>query len=140
MISRPIYRWKSFWLGLLMICIFGSMWSWSLSHYRATWFHQGATRWQINFTVGKVTIEKMKWVPGSVPSKVFGSVSTRVPAAGWLPLPPAFERDPWKRSGDIGYPTWAVAHWFIALLFLVPWSACIAWRWRRMRRSEPKLD
>ena len=27
----------------------------------------------------------------------------------------------------------AVADWFLMLLFLIPWSAFLAWRWRRQR-------
>jgi hypothetical protein len=50
-------------------------------------------------------------------------------------LPPAFEKDAWKRTDFMGNPTWSVALWFIALLFLLLWSAFLAWRWRRMRRA-----
>ena len=27
-----------------------------------------------------------------------------------------------------------VAHWFVALVFLLAWSGWLVWRWRRMRR------
>ena len=132
--ARPFYRWKSFWLGILVLAFFGGAWWWSLTHYRAIWFHQGAARWQVSFTVGTVAIERMKWVPASAPVRRLGAVATKVPAVDWRHLPPAFERDPWRRSGDgVGYPTWAFAYWFVALLFLIPWWAMLVWRWRRQR-------
>ena len=28
----------------------------------------------------------------------------------------------------------AVPHWFLILLFLVPWSGWLAWRWRKIKR------
>ena len=29
-----------------------------------------------------------------------------------------------------------VAHWFLILLFLVPWVGFLVWRWRRIRRPS----
>ena len=33
-----------------------------------------------------------------------------------------------------GFLGWARVDWFPMLLFLVPWSAVIAWRWQRQRK------
>ena len=45
-------------------------------------------------------------------------------------------REDWiQMIRDSGYEAiWMVAWWFVMLLFLVPWGACLVWRWRRMKR------
>jgi hypothetical protein len=31
-------------------------------------------------------------------------------------------------------------YWLLVLAFLLPWSAFLAWRWRRMRRASFESD
>jgi len=31
-----------------------------------------------------------------------------------------------------------VPHWFLILIFLLPWTVFLAWRWRRMRGRPPR--
>jgi hypothetical protein len=49
----------------------------------------------------------------------------------------------WKVVRD-GISTYYLAHWFLMLLFLVPWSGWLTWRWRRLsrlqRENEAQLD
>ena len=49
-------------------------------------------------------------------------------------FPPAFERTMREDAGEDRYGFWVVAHWFLILLFLVPWLAFLFWRVRKQRK------
>jgi hypothetical protein len=51
-------------------------------------------------------------------------------------FPPPFKISRWEvadegRSGAV----YEVAHWFLMLLFLFPWSAWLFWHWKRERKK-----
>lgn len=125
---RPIHRWKSFWFGLLVLVFMG--WAW----VRA-----------ISFS------EKINWVPPNSGDYItIGQSGGRV-VIDWG-NDPLFDRNlsiyrqPSKSTFYLGAPVlrkgehqgWELsfAHWFLVLLFLVPWLSFLAWRWRRMNRHD----
>ena len=133
MTSRAIYRWKSFWLGVLVLVFLG--WAWMRS--RSQW-------------------ESAMWVSASAPEYVavlqgggqlgFGTAVNRgYPtelridkiAIDW----PLVWFPPWYADGcEITVGEHMVAHWFVMLVFLVIWASWLGWRWRRIRRLERKIE
>ena len=152
---RPLYRWKSFWLGVLVLGFLG--WAWCISYHSRT----GAYFKGYALTQGEgYTLTVL--VPGSgLPSE---SNFRHVEVLGRLYspqiLPPPFivrgQGLPAMKSpfvDQVNYRTnmeWmyrslpkdrvavCLPHWLIVLAFLIPWTAFLAWRWRRMRsNTEP---
>ncbi len=67
-----------------------------------------------------------------------GLAHMTVPIEGKVALiPPALSTQYAFGSGDPA--GMRLAHWFLVLLFLVPWSGWLAWRWRRMRKLADPL-
>jgi hypothetical protein len=40
----------------------------------------------------------------------------------------------WEVAGEFGFDILKVPHWFLILLFLLPWTTFLVWRARRMMR------
>jgi hypothetical protein len=127
---RPLYRW----FGLLVITFLGWGWWWSTARYRAAWFNVQTERWGIHVADGTVAVERFQMGTDLRWFHSIGAVSATTDEAPPDLFPRAIERSPWERLGGNGYPTWAVAHWFLILLFLVPWAGWLAWRWHRIKR------
>ena len=122
---RPLYRWKSFWFGVLVIAFLG--WAW----------------------VRSVKVADT-WTYGFPSSQMGGGNEAGTALLYWYADTPAgpgliaFAR-PWVNADNP--PVRAVKvtfskelreikvrDWFLNLLFLVPWSGWLAWRWRRIKR------
>ncbi len=128
---RPLYRWKSFWFGVLVIVFLGWAWvrSYSLQEGLAGELRPtqsvgvlqnlGSVRLIVRPTIGLR--------PGFFSDDVNGT--TRI-------FPAAFYWEIYYFEGIGSITVGEVAHWFLILLFLLPWSGWLAWRWRRMRRLE----
>lgn len=123
---RPFHRWKSFWFGVLVIAFLGWAWISSMGEERSlTWITKN---WIATFTQnpGKVEFQRFN-VPGAFASDL--SSSYRAPPQGpWLA-----DWADWWGSLDV-YLVISIAHWFLILLFLIPWTAYLLWRSRRMKR------
>ena len=130
---RPLHRWKSFWLGLLVLVFL--VWAWTRSTHRMDSFsYKGSTysrTWAGSHGLGVLHV---LWWQDPFEDKGLNLYSTSAP--GHLKL-----EQPWfpkavtlsggsQRGGD-GIN---IAHWFLILLFLVPWTCFLFWRIRRMRR------
>ena len=130
---RPIHLWKSFWLGILVLIFLGWAWVRSMSHMDiAAWIYTSGT--QGIFV--RSTDARLHWFatgPGHSisPTTPHFQVYTygSGPAENWFPRFITFE--PFE---DKGGWTLYLAHWFIILLFLIPWTAFLIWRWQRMKR------
>jgi hypothetical protein len=126
MLSRPVHRWKSFWLGVLVLAFFG--WAWVRSLHRQDgflWmtrdFHFSAAQ-----TSGAVEVawaasdgswgQNFLWMHEAVPA---GEPTFRK-AVNWETYP--------------GQLQLTVSHWLLMLVFLVPWAGFLLWRHRRMKR------
>jgi hypothetical protein len=127
MTHPPLHRWKSFWLGLLVLAFLGWSWVRSMDY-----------------------VEGILWMPRHLnisAGQAFGSVSlnwdgsrppTPYPIFSWIhEAAPAGE--PWFHKA-MNWETYdqqlqlTVAHWLLILLFLLTWTAFLLWRYRRMKR------
>lgn len=129
---RPIHRWKSFWLGVLFLLFLS--WSWVHSMQQWSGFNYKAS--------GSSTL----WAGGNASASLYiGSLRTPIPfvelhfesePAGispsdrvWFPAAASF-----KGSDPDDWRWLNIAHWFLILVFLLPWIAFLLWRHRRMKR------
>lgn len=129
---RSIYRWKSFWLGLLVLIFLG--WAWLRSmHHIDDITHKASTSsisWGACAGFGAVLIGSSH-DPFAPDGWRFGSYRTNPDWGGnWFPEAILLEG-----GTDEGWQNLSIAHWFLILLFLVPWAGFLFWRIRRMRRA-----
>jgi hypothetical protein len=160
---RPIHRWKSLWLGILVIASLG--WSWwestqwsSMVSYRyhslthacsgislAQWAGGSGPGAPLQWRREKFTSSFLPWshpfFPAPETIRITGDsaqVLTYFPeepiSDGTTPRNPAahhFDLLLWAAAPDsraIFLP-----HWLIGLAFLIPWSALLAWRWKKAK-------
>lgn len=137
MTPRPLYRWKSFWLGVLVIVFLGWAWMRSISRMEGGEYFTALTGpGMIAQRSGTVIFAWNDPTAGGDPVR-FLSVEAGTEDES---LPPAFELDRWDMEQGWGESTrCAIAHWFLILLFLAPWSGWLIWRWRAMSRT-PTAD
>ena len=117
MTPRRLIRWKSFWFGILVLGFLAFCWALSLKGEH-----------QMGFRVGSMFF--------GVSSQDETLMLFHIPFTGINFTP----RSPWSPVkieilGTAGFPAniCQLAYWFVILLFLVPWSAFLTWRWRRQR-------
>jgi hypothetical protein len=123
---RPLWRWKSFWLGVLVLVFLASSWAVSMAGYTAV--HWCAVDWWVTGASGGggvglryngysggnsggLVVEKWAVVSGN-----------RFPQAIMVSWP--------RDEGDFYV---GVAYWFLIAVFLLVWGGFLYWRWRRMR-------
>ncbi|MCW1926398.1 hypothetical protein OKA05_27855 [Luteolibacter arcticus] len=132
MTPRPIYRWKSFWLGIILLAFLGWAWGRSMSRMDIVgWVYRGGTQGVFARSLGGLVELQVSGPHYSIsPVTPMFQVYTypHKPPAGWFPG--AVTCQPFGAHG--GW-TVTVAHWLLILLYLVPSSAFLAWRWRRMK-------
>ena len=128
MTLRPLYRWKSFWFGILILLFLA--WGWIRSMGSGDYIaidgkleelarldQSGgyiAVVWESDTPIFSLPEMPVAWM--------FGRDHAR-----WFPK--AFKHD----SPVDGWRSVAIAHWCLILLFLLTWGAWLAWRWRRLR-------
>jgi hypothetical protein len=126
MTPRPLYCWKSFWLGILVLGFLYWAWLDSLWACRAFSWERTESALVVMRTKG------VTWVR-IIPSNV-----TRVPrgASEWMAIPrrdvPNVEKQ-WeeaRRSGR-GPRIVRILDAVVLISFLIPWASFLAWRWRR---------
>ncbi|HEY1120549.1 MAG TPA: hypothetical protein VGE67_03080 [Haloferula sp.] len=128
MTFHPLYRWKSFWLGVLALGFLGWAWVRSMSNLD-TWEAAKATRaFAVSNNASWVVLVFRETTPLDVPG--ISHLSTRIEGDSWFPIAAEVESD------DATMRAARVAHWLLILLFLLPWTAFLAWRWRRMRTAR----
>lgn len=122
--ARSIYRWKSFWLGILALGFLG--WAWVRSMEREDHIAWGRSRGEcisLEQAAGSIFLYR-GYNPYSelgftyLPTAILCGESRRNPV-GLMNSPVG-----WRVEVD---------HWLLMLLFLIPWAAFLAWRWRRQR-------
>lgn len=126
---RPLYRWKSFGLGVLFLAFLGWGWVRSMSWIDGVFW---LTRHSIIVTAGHATGAMFfTWDHSRPPSTVR--------MIQWIHEPTSRSPDPWFPKA-MNLETYdrqlqiSIAHWFLMVVFLLPWSGWLAWRRRRMRR------
>jgi len=131
MTPRPIYRWKSFWLGVLVLVFLTSAW------VRAMEGNYAGTVTTPKFEVGVGHYEGRVSFYRNVCSQRWGIDAEAYPLEStvvWFP-------SPWdvEATGRLVLPNSVIqsphaharfAHWFLMLIFLAVWLAWLAGKWR----------
>lgn len=130
--SRPLHRWKSFWLGLLVIAFFGWAWIRGKSHDDSgSFFIPGHAVGLANFT-GHWGVFYHRW------GGDYGGRWESLPRRSDSRLPIPFHASAWSKpftpKGSVEHAHIFLAHWLLILLVLIPWTAFLFWRHRRMKR------
>lgn len=127
MLPRPLHRWKSFWLGLLILFLLGCGWLRSMTHTDGFLWLPKLFRFSAWQSTGQIGFAwDYSQPPG--PFSMFRWIHEPISTTGepWFPravVPEIYDRQFQFSS----------AHWFLMLLFLIAWLAFLAWRVRRLR-------
>jgi len=132
---RPLYRWKSFWLGLCVLV--GLSWAWvdSVSYVSGVMWNSA--------TGYRTSLENTDGILGFFHYHLHGAEPTGLAVARFATnaeyaTPRALVLHTESVEVGLGF---TVGYWLLILLFLVRWTASLAWRWRRMRRvAVPPMD
>ena len=133
MTPRPLHRWKSFWLGIVVLAFLGCGWLRSMSHTDGFFWlpeHFMFTAFQSTGRLG------FAWDYSKPPSPLhyFQWVHEPISSTGEPWFPRAVVPEVYDRQFQF-----SIAHWFLMLLFLLAWSAFLGWRVGRMKRFEEKV-
>jgi hypothetical protein len=128
MLPRPLHRWKSFWLGILVLAFLGCGWLRSMSHTDGFFWLPKHFIFTAHQSTGQLGFAWDYSKPAS-PLSMFQWVHEPISAAGEPWFPSAVVPEVYDRQFQF-----AIAHWFLMLLFLIAWGAFIYWRVRRMKR------
>jgi hypothetical protein len=133
---RPLYRWKSFWLGVFVVVFLGWAWVRSMKHSDSLRYGSSlGAQWLVLAHDGAVLEIGYGGSLGATPEFYIWHSSNDLPSWGDV-----FQR--WFPTAIDGYAQedgrWSVsfAHWFLILLFLLPWTTWLVWRSRRMKRLD----
>lgn len=133
MLPRPLHRWKSFWLGVLVLLCLG--WAWARSLLHLDGFLWIAPRFHLisGQTTGRIELD---WATASgARGESFTWIHDAAATTGEPLFPKAVNWETYPGQIQL-----TLAHWFLILIFLVSWSAFIGWRWLRIRRFEASLS
>ena len=122
MTPRPLHRSKALWLGILVLTFLA--WAWRMSKATDAGFTLYTPSGAIvaNHSNGRVSILHDASLK-TTPTRLHFECTNINFDPEWFP--PAFD------TTDQHY---RIAHWLIILLFLLTWSAFLAWRWQRIRQ------
>jgi hypothetical protein len=120
---RPIHRWKSFWLGLFVVCFLA--WGWWDSTRFETWVLKS----------GPSGASGLARVDGT--TFVFDGARNLFAYDGVLRYPIAKSaRATEEDTFEIWCPRYFKVRDIVVLFsFVVPWSAWLVWRWKREQRK-----
>ena len=142
MSPRPVHRWKSFWLGILVIVFLG--WAWARSIHFGESVHLGSmtgTKGTIlGQSAGMVGVTRWRapvvYDPGCS-SPIFGNSGTQFSAWRNSHGNPRYEfpsaANLWRQDF---YWSFGLAHWLLIPLFLTTWLAGLRWRWQRVAPGD----
>jgi len=127
---RPLYRWKSFWLGLFVLVFFG--WAWERSQRLADQASLSFPSTQVAFAVeqcgGIVTFQWLQW-NAYLPAGLFKVQGTVTMPASWT-FPNALDF-----PGLYGARFSVMAsHWFLMVLFSLVWGGLLMWRMSGLKK------
>ena len=136
MFPRPLYRWKSFWLGLAVLAFLGWAWGKSTNHRSGVAWLSGALDQAVTLSQSRGQVDFNRYLPPFAVTAVPIGLSCWNERGGlrhWMQ--PAID---WHGKDGGGWGI-SLAHWFLILLFLVPWAGFLIWRVRRMKRLARAL-
>ena len=127
MFPRPFHRWKSFWLGVLVLVFLG--WGWGRSQQHLDGFLWMAKRFHFSAgqIAGRVEIAWSRSDGAWGRDFLWAHEAAAVTGEPRFPKAVNWETYPGKMQ-------LTMAHWFLILLWLVPWSALLGWRYLRMQQ------
>jgi hypothetical protein len=139
---RPFYRWKCFWCGtaILAFIAWTAIRSFSVSD-QVSW-KGGVSIWTISQHTGRIILTYVNTADWYFPEGVsFAQIEGPV-AETWFP--PAIELDSFPVSAVAKGTNYQVAHWVVALLFVLLWIPYMVRRHcriatgltRRLEKSE----
>ncbi|MEK7951679.1 hypothetical protein [Luteolibacter soli] len=116
---RPVWRWKSFGLGVFVGCFFA--WAWWDSMRSETWVQRMDAK-------GAYGIARVDGV-----TFVFGGATKFLAWNGVMRLP---GKRPAKEVEEMEFESWGssyvkIADWMVWGCFAVVWGGWMGWRWRR---------
>ena len=120
---RPLYRWKTFWLGLIILAFLCWAWASSMERYLVIRAHS---------PIGWIGIGQNQGQAGLFAHKSKGGWSIDVTD---FKLDGRVQRLPemWKFHTS----SWGIivaSHFWFVLFFTIPWAALLTWRWRGTQR------
>jgi len=125
---RPLYKWKSFWLGILVLGFLGWAWIRSRSHYeRVGWSLNLERRYEVSSCWSKLSFDSITYNPSYEPG--FYYEREDIDGRRWFPPAVAVTQKNWLGSVS-------VAHWIIILHFLAVWSTWLFFHWKRERKKS----
>jgi hypothetical protein len=125
---RPFYRWKSFWLGILVLLVLG--WAWKRSCEYLDYY-------RISLGPGLVVLAGQ-----GASDLAVGWHSSPLEEGSYFihheadPSEPCFASAISWGSDSPGGAHVALAHWFLIVVFLVPWSAWLFYHWKREQKKS----
>ena len=131
MILRPLYRWKSVWLGVLVLAFIGWAWVRSMSYMDdVLWTSPARTQLlQLRLNGGEVCVMGTSSVHAGLPSGFFRSSIPYKARDGWFPRAAT-------SGGKTGEWYRSVAYWVIMPAFFILWCGFLVWHgWRLRQRA-----
>jgi hypothetical protein len=138
--ARPIYRWKSFWLGLVVLAFLGWVWARSMGRNEGvTVFGPGVKRFQARICAGVATVYEWEGELDRESIQVTGysveySADQKELQRRWV-FASASRDEEGEGVSWIAFPMWVP---FVGLL--LPWSGWLAWRWRRVLKGTTNIE
>ncbi|MEK7951619.1 hypothetical protein [Luteolibacter soli] len=137
---RPIHRWKSLWLGLIILLFLTWAWARSRTHADGVIIQLYSLTWTgVESADGYAMWNTITYRPGSPytgpPGRFHTIAVSRKQAGDWFKPPIKIE----NRDLQPPQPTFTshgIALWLITLLYLLTWLSFLAWRWQRIRKAS----
>lgn len=125
--QRPFYRWKSFWVGLLVLALAGWTWWRSMSCIDSIGYTTGTYTWELSNSDGHVGALWGDYTFTDGPYEfVFGRRKR-------FSEPVLAKAVTFERSAKDVMGMCLVAWWVVMLVLGVVWVWMLVWRWRRGR-------
>ncbi len=130
---RPLYRWKSFWLGLFVLVFLG--WAWRESYLNFPTISRDRSG-------NAIEVSRMRGVTYMVTGP---SGALRILAGGWVVgskkfFQPTDWEDMWALGHAHGVRVFRVPDSLVFFSYLGLWGGWLVWRRRRMKRLQTEVS
>ena len=134
MLLRPLYRWKSLWLGLLVLALLGGGWANSTVHLAEIGWGGSHASGFVNQFGGRMNLRIDTEAGNSTGFRVHHQThaSMNIPTA--VMWPSDLRWGIHLRYDPSALVSVSIAHWFLILLVFNCWTAFLLWRVRGMKR------
>lgn len=149
MTPRPIHRWKTFWIGILILTFLSWAWVHSRTHDDLVRFHPGTrmahsltngrqTPWYVLRSAGgSIWWETKRDSFGATTSPRFEFLSTTSSKTVLFPPPYShYATTLLVRGGDYSFSYTRIAYWLIMFLFSISWAYLLIRRSIRMKKHH----